>query len=50
MLRLFPSIASILGLVLCVALMGMWVRSHYWQDSLIVRFSSYWADFTAMPS
>jgi hypothetical protein len=33
MLRRLLNIASIVCLVLCVALMGMWVRSYYWIDS-----------------
>ena len=32
MLRRLLNIASIVCLVLCVALMGMWVRSYYWMD------------------
>jgi hypothetical protein len=32
MLRRLLNIASIVCLVLCVALMGMWVRSYYWLD------------------
>jgi hypothetical protein len=34
MLRRSLNIASIVCLVLCVALMGMWVRSYYWIDML----------------
>jgi hypothetical protein len=30
MLRRLLNIASTVCLVLCVALMGMWVRSYYW--------------------
>ena len=30
--RRLLNIASIVCLVLCVALMGMWVRSYYWMD------------------
>ena len=32
MLRRLLNIASIVCLVLCVALMGMWVRSYHWVD------------------
>ena len=35
MLRRLLNIASILCLVLCVALMGMWVRSYWWLDTVI---------------
>jgi hypothetical protein len=34
MVRRLLNIASIVCLVLCVALMGMWVRSYYYQDTL----------------
>jgi hypothetical protein len=34
MLRRLLNIASIVCLVLCVALMGMWVRSYWWTDNL----------------
>jgi hypothetical protein len=34
MLRRLLNIASITCLVLCVALMGMWVRSYYYQDTV----------------
>jgi hypothetical protein len=34
MLRRLVNIASIACLVLCVVLMGMWVRSDYWVESL----------------
>jgi hypothetical protein len=38
MLRRLLSIASIVCLVLCVALMGLWVRSYYWSDLVLGRF------------
>ena len=34
MLRRLLNIVSIVSLVLCVALMGMWVRSYFWLDSV----------------
>ena len=34
MLRRLLNITSIACLVLCVALMGLWVRSYYWSDTL----------------
>jgi hypothetical protein len=34
MLRHLLNVASIVCLVLCVALMGMWVRSYYWTDEV----------------
>ena len=40
MLRRLLNIASIVCLVLCVALMGMWVRSHYQHDEVRGRFTS----------
>jgi hypothetical protein len=38
--RRLLNIASIVCLVLCVALMGMWVRSYYYRYSLEMRFDS----------
>jgi hypothetical protein len=35
MLRRLLNIASVVCLVLCVALMGMWVRSYYWIDEFV---------------
>ena len=40
MLRRLLNIASIVCLVLCVALMGMWVRSYHYQDTLTVGFTA----------
>jgi hypothetical protein len=40
MLRRLLNITSIVCLVLCVALMGLWVRSYYSIDSLRVRFTA----------
>jgi hypothetical protein len=37
MLRRLLNIASIVCLVACVALMGMWVRSYHWNDSLTAQ-------------
>jgi hypothetical protein len=34
MLRRLLNIASIVCLVVCVALMVLWVRSYYWYDNL----------------
>ena len=39
MLRRLLNIASIVCLVACVALMGMWVRSHYQHDEVRGRFT-----------
>jgi hypothetical protein len=39
MLRRLLNIASIVCLVACVALMGMWVRSYSWSDRLWGRFT-----------
>jgi hypothetical protein len=43
MLRRLLNIASIVCLVLCVALMGMWVRSSYWIDNFY--FNAWIDDF-----
>jgi hypothetical protein len=40
MLRRLLNIASIVCLVLCVAFMGMWVRSQHWHDSLSAWFTN----------
>jgi hypothetical protein len=40
MLRRLLNIASIVCLVLCVALMGMWVRSYYYRYSWEIRTNS----------
>ena len=40
MLRRLLNIASIVCLVLCVALMGMWVRSYYWMDDFTLPYTS----------
>jgi hypothetical protein len=40
MLRRLPNIASIVCLVLCVALMGMWVRSYHVWSELTRRYLS----------
>jgi hypothetical protein len=37
MLRRLLNIASIVCLVVCVALLGMWVRSYYWSDKVLER-------------
>ena len=37
MWHLLRKVASIVCLVLCVALMGLWVRSYWWLDSLNFR-------------
>ena len=40
MLRSLLNIASILCLVLCVALMGLWVRSYFYRYSLEIKTNS----------
>jgi hypothetical protein len=38
--RRLLNIASVVCLVACVALMGMWVRSYNWTDELVTRLGS----------
>jgi hypothetical protein len=40
MLRRLLNFASVLCLIACVALMGMWVRSYNWTDELTTRLGS----------
>jgi hypothetical protein len=40
MLRRLLNIASIVCLVLCVALMGMWIRSYRWRDEIQGHFTN----------
>ena len=48
MLRRLLNIASIVCLVLCVALMGLWVRSYYRIDRLNIHVSSILIEITAI--
>jgi hypothetical protein len=45
MLRRLLNIVSIVCLVLCVALMGMWVRSYYLMDSCMANFKTGYATY-----
>jgi hypothetical protein len=50
MFRRFLDVASIVCLVLCVALMGMWLRSEDWSDDLYVPvFSESGASVGTLP-